>query len=594
MAMIPEYLFPIHPYSLKNIDSAKDWSCGWCDQENLNGGWAPNFVAKEMRPLTITMDVMENVSEATCHYNTIFTFPNGVMIVLKSWVNWSGSTYTKSLKIVLKYQDHEFTDAELTEMGFNASIIKDFGISANNIIFSPAGSSHDIEAQGVIFLCAQYYPVQGVENTTPCKALQFCVYMPGVAMPVGFENLYMLFKPYENVKTNIRAIISDTGYTGYPSDFVSNIITQDPPPFSLVDLDAINANAKNWGNHSDDPVIQKDPPTPEQDTSGTGGGDGTYDPTSDPIDFPDVPTGGAITSGMLKAFLVSTGNLQALQNKLWNISAFDIATQFQKLVNEPMQCMVSLHALPVLPATVGTAEHIKLGSFDTEVSANRINENWHVVDCGTLNIGKFWGSALDYAPYTQCEIFLPFIGIRSLKIEDVVNTTLHIKYYVDLLNGQCIAFIKCGQSVLYTYTGNCIEHIPVMSQSSDLLKNNIAAVGAVGVGVATGMSAAAVAGAAAGAINSATAKNHVQRSGDVAGSSGIMGEFEPYLILHRPKQSLAKNYNKFKGYPCNITYLLSSLSGYTEVQHIHLTDINSATDAELNEIETLLKSGVII
>ena len=73
-----------------------------------------------------------------------------------------------------------------------------------------------------------------------------------------------------------------------------------------------------------------------------------------------------------------------------------------------------------------------------------------------------------------------------------------------------------------------------------------------------------------------------------------MDDFVPYLIIHRPIQSLAKTYAQNKGYTSNISATLSSLTGYTEVEYIHLTGINGATDSELNEIERLLKDGVII
>lgn len=336
----------------------------------------------------------------------------------------------------------------------------------------------------------------------------------------------------------------------------------------------------------DDPIQDTDPSTP-------GGGGGNFDDKSDPIDFPAAPTGGAISSGALKAFVVSAANMTAFFNKLWNISAFDIATQFQKLVNEPMQCIISLHCLPCLP-TVGSSENIKLGSFDTEVTAPRVTGQYVAVDCGTINLKEFWGSALDYAPYTNIEIFLPFVGIRQLKIEDAQNSAIHVKYMVDSLTGSCVAFVKCGQSVLYTFTGNCLQNVPVTSQSSDLLKNNITAVGAVGVGIATGNAPVAIGGALAGMMNTATAKNHVQRSGDLAGAAGMLGEFKPYLIIHRPIQSLAADFKEMKGYPANITYTLNQLKGYTEVTYVHLTGISGATDAELNEIESMLKSGVII
>jgi hypothetical protein len=334
-------------------------------------------------------------------------------------------------------------------------------------------------------------------------------------------------------------------------------------------------------------------PAGGDDTSGTGGGDGNYDDTSTPIDFPALPVGGALTSGMIKGFVMNSGNLIGLQSKLWDMNFFDIATQFQKLVNQPLDCFISLHCLPFTPTEGSSPQNIKLGGFDTTIQANPITVQYMEIDAGTIDVKEFWGSALDYAPFTEVSLFVPFVGYRPLRIEDIQNVTLAMKYHVDVLTGDCVAYLKCGQSVMYSWSGNCRSSIPVTSMSSDLLFKNITAAGAVGLGLATGNPASAAAGAVTGAINTATAKTQVQRSGDLGGSVGLMSDFVPYLIFHRPKQSLAKEYNKFKGYPANITYALGNLKGYTEVEHINLS-VQGATDTELEEIKTLLQNGVII
>ena len=59
------------------------------------------------------------------------------------------------------------------------------------------------------------------------------------------------------------------------------------------------------------------------------------------------------------------------------------------------------------------------------------------------------------------------------------------------------------------------------------------------------------------------------------------------------RQALPAKQNEFMGYPAFITSTLAELTGYTEVDSIHLENVD-ATDAELSEIETLLKGGVIL
>lgn len=352
-----------------------------------------------------------------------------------------------------------------------------------------------------------------------------------------------------------------------------------------------------WEGPLDDGVEEEKEDPFERDPSGPGGGKGNYDDTSDPVDFPKLPTGGALESGAVVAHRVSKQTLQGIMYKLWDTNIFNILNMWQKAIQDPMNAIVSLHALPFNPVTDGSTP-IWIGNYNTELSSPEVTSQYMEIDCGSIKLNEFWGSALDYSPYTKISIFLPFIGIKELAIEDVQATTIHVKYHVDVLTGDCIAFIKCGISVLYHYTGNCRMTIPLTSNSTDALQGVLRAAGGVAstlVGGAVGGGVGIMAGATIStAANVASTKINTHRSGDMKGSLSLMDDFVPYLIIHRPVQSLAASYNNFKGYPSNITETLGSLSGYTEVEHIHLTGISGATDGELAEIESLLKGGVII
>lgn len=369
--------------------------------------------------------------------------------------------------------------------------------------------------------------------------------------------------------------------------------------FTLSNLDVINEYINTHGNPipSDYPFILENDLPNEYDPSEPGGGDGNYDDKSDPIDFPGLPTNGALGSGAIHAFIVSNLTLTQLFQKLWSTSVFDMAT-WQKLVSSPLDCIISLHALPVLPV-LGEDREIWFGNFDTNLMSKVISSQYVAIDCGEVTLQKFFGSAMDFSPYTRVSIFLPFSGIHDLATEDVQGSTIHIRYHIDVLTGDCLIMVKCGQSVLYKFTGNMKMQIPITARDDNALGNTIkGSLGMIGgaiIGGAIGSAPGAIAGATLSAAASvAMHKETVSRSGEITSNTGLMDDFVPYLIIHRPQQSLAVNYNKFKGYPSNITAVLGSLKGYTEVEHIHLENINGATDTELQEIEKLLKNGVII
>lgn len=333
------------------------------------------------------------------------------------------------------------------------------------------------------------------------------------------------------------------------------------------------------------------PKKPDDDTSKPDEGDPDYDPDPDPVPFPDLPEeGDALSTGFITVYQPSAVQLQAIAAQLWSN---DFITTFRKAYNDPIEAIVSLHSIPFQVVT-GYTQTCKIGNYDTNVSMLRITAQYYTLNCGTYRLNENWASALDYAPYTQVEIYLPFVGVRPLNIDDIMNKNIEVKYNIDILTGGGVAMIKCDGSVLYTYPCEVSQDIPYTMSSKMQLYTNIAQLVVSGVTAMAAPSPGTISAAASSAINVASGKQTgITRGGTLGGNIGVLGEFRPYLIIHKPIQSLAADFAHKKGYPSNITADLSSLSGYTEVESIHLTNI-SCTDSERDEIERLLKEGVIL
>jgi len=82
-------------------------------------------------------------------------------------------------------------------------------------------------------------------------------------------------------------------------------------------------------------------------------------------------------------------------------------------------------------------------------------------------------------------------------------------------------------------------------------------------------------------------------SGTITGGLGLLGSQTPYVIITRPRQSLADNYRHYVGYPCNMECVLSSLSGFTRVEQVTLSNV-PCTEEELAMLYAGLKDGVYI
>lgn len=318
-------------------------------------------------------------------------------------------------------------------------------------------------------------------------------------------------------------------------------------------------------------------------------------PTPTPPD-PSISGGGGSATGLANLYNPTLAQVKQFSRWLWGSDGLNL-DQLKKLLQDPMQAIIGLHVMYATPTT-GANRDIQVGYINSGVQSKIVTEQYTEIDCGTVTINEYFGDARDYSPYTQVYCYLPFIGIVELNADDVVNSTLGIKYKIDVLTGCCLAQLtvkKYGlDAVLYTYTGNCAVQMPITS--GNYLSTVSSLLGAVVSGaaaVATGGALAPVAiGAAANAMGGG-ARASVAMSGSLGSNAGAMGIRKPYLIIKRVESADANGYNEFYGYPTNKRVNLSQLSGYVRVKEINLSGTN-ATEDEQNEIVALLKEGVIL
>ena len=337
------------------------------------------------------------------------------------------------------------------------------------------------------------------------------------------------------------------------------------------------------------------PPTDPYSQGGTSkggeGGNGTFDGSSTPVDIPALPSLGAIDAGFITLFNPSLSQLNALAAYMWDPVSFDVDT-WSKLFADPMDAILGLNIVPVSPPTGGSAA-VKVGNISTNISMPKVSNQYVELDCGTLEVKEYWGAYLDYSPYTKCELFLPYIGVRPIDIDDVMKKNVTIKYHVDVLSGACVAYVKCGDTVLYSFIGQCSSAIPTSGRDyTNMVNGALTIAGSIGSMIAgTGNPIQHAVSGASAAVN--MVKPNIEKSGAMSGTGGLMGVQKPYFIFTRPKQALPERQNTYTGYPSFVTSTLSDCEGYTEISEIHLQNM-SCTGDEAAEIETLLRAGVII
>lgn len=310
------------------------------------------------------------------------------------------------------------------------------------------------------------------------------------------------------------------------------------------------------------------------------GGDGDQEDDNDPIPVDSIIDG--LSSDFVKLYKITKKNLTALSDYMLNDNFLN---NIKKLYADPMDAIISLNSFPV--SASGTSETITTSGVSTGITAVRINDTIIDIDCGTLALKEYWGSFLDYE--TKISLFLPYVGIQPVSVDDFMRDLMHIVYRIDLLSGGFVVFVKNSKGIVHQTTGNMAYHMPVTSIDYSRMYSALIT---GSVGIAGNAAAGNAAGAITGAIS--TIQNfhpQIQMSGNFGGNTGICSNKKPYLIIERPTPNVPANYSAIKGNTSNVTVTLGNCSGFTQISDMRISHI-VATDAEKTQILNLLTSGV--
>lgn len=320
------------------------------------------------------------------------------------------------------------------------------------------------------------------------------------------------------------------------------------------------------------------PPIPDLPTTGDG---------SSPT--PTAPTGSA--SALWSVYHPTQAQINSFGAWLWG-SVF--TTDIRKLFEDPIQGVIKLHKVFAPPVDSGTG-NIAVGTLDSGVSSATVNQQYVEVDCGSVSCAEAFGSVFDYPPFTDVSLYLPFIGIVPLDVNDVMRSTIHVTYGVDVFTGACLAIVEITRDgnavVMYQYSGICSVDYPLTNLQASQMAAGLLGIAAGLAGLASGGALAPALGLAGGTV--ATMKRSVGRSGSFSGNSGAMGIKVPYLIFQRPQPKTASTFPRLSGYPTNYSIRLGECSNHVVCKEVHVSGIN-ATLQELEEIERLLKTGIEI
>ena len=360
--------------------------------------------------------------------------------------------------------------------------------------------------------------------------------------------------------------------------------------------------------------------------------------------------GSVSNAGLFVHYAMNSNMLKVVGDWLW---ATDLGLIIAKevlsiLYGSPIESAISLMSYPFsvteLPGVVSNQQELYWGAHGAGFNATAITNPYATIDWGTVQLTEFWGNFLDYAPHTKLELYLPWCtGFVPIDPNECLPGSLRVVTNIELAKGTCLHNVIGNDGrVIATHTGTCGKQLPLTALDTSgkalALVSGAAMTAMVGgaaiVGGTTGAmyggfdvaklqgpygqrwvpydkpgnisTAFEAAKTAAGPVAKASKKPAVMaaaaglranvsvpRNGTFTGSTAGLGIQYPYLILSRPTQSVPAQYGHHYGYPSNIYAPLANIRGYTEIGEIHLNGF-TCTDDELSEIDSLLKSGVIL
>lgn len=224
-------------------------------------------------------------------------------------------------------------------------------------------------------------------------------------------------------------------------------------------------------------------------------------------------------------------------------------------------------------------------------------------------------SFLDYSPYSIYEIYIPYVGMTTLSGESILGKEIKIFYLINYEDGTANAYIYNVNDKIILYSAQCTIGVKVALSSTNALElSNQKTALALNTGINLIGSAITLGGglmsanplAVGGAVlkgastigNAVSTFNQMYDQGKVGITSAVAGLSADQKPFVRITRSTAVGYDRIyfatKGLPLRKSRKLSDMRGFTMIDDVHIDNIPTATLNELKEIETLLKTGVIL
>ena len=378
------------------------------------------------------------------------------------------------------------------------------------------------------------------------------------------------------------------GTSNYMNMLASNLII-------THDLDAAKKYVSDGTIPSD---YDYDDPTKNPSGGGDVGGvddnnGGEGDSGSDHRDDiePKQPTETAMTLSNINLYALEKSQLQAFINDICSVSWAEISINtLTGIYNNLTDSIQSIRVYPFAVSDLGNTtivDRIICGFFEHTANVNALTSDISIKTAGTYDLKEVFGGWADYAPYTDIDLYLPYIGYTRLDTNLFMKHSITVKYTIDVLCGVITYFVLCDKTTILIKSAKICADVPISLASgidtfTDVTKNVASFVGNLASKRPVGM---------------LTGSSEVQTPEMVSNAteSGIFYMPAKCAIkIVRPSYTRAKNYDSRFGYPCYGAYKLSNLTGFTVVENYKSHYTKGIKKEEEDMIKSMMESGVYL
>ena len=265
------------------------------------------------------------------------------------------------------------------------------------------------------------------------------------------------------------------------------------------------------------------------------------------IEITAVAEDTSLANTFLNVYLPTDAELRTLAHDRFrsyvSSKSYD-GTQFTSLEDKARSVLALYKTFfPITPMPNETYR-VYYGYYGTAVYTECAFYDKETLDCGTVAVAEITHDSLDY----QCvaSIYLPFIGMRTIDIKNIMGQSVNLKYEFNVYDGSCLACLSNNVGMFQTEAGYIREDIPY------ILREN---------------------------------------AGSLVMNSYYALDKTPYILIQHDR--LANSNNTF-GKRTDVTAVVNTLSGYNVIDEINLPNNARMSENEYNLILMRLKAGVII